>query len=170
MLKKYSTYEWPKVSYHTFYKRIKLWLSFEESIKPWHRAKLKNKLDYRWRICTKCKVYKLWISFNKWANKCKECCAIIHKEYHLRNREKILQKKKEKRDSNLGKLKTRLDSIFYRDKNNKYNISLEPENKRDKRRHNWDIMKDKFFYFLSRWYDRKILSQLYWNHYLDNYE
>jgi hypothetical protein len=164
----YDTYEWKKVCYSTFYKRYKKWIPLEDCFKIWHRAKIKNNINAYWRICTKCWVYKIWKEFFKTWCVCKECSSIIKKEYHIKNRDIILQKKKEKRKTELWKLRMKLDWIFYNDKNIKRIISLEPKYKREKRKHNWDIMKDKFFYFLDRWWERSLLKKIYWDYYLKN--
>ena len=49
------------------------------------------------RICTKCKIFKTWFHFTRTRTICKECARIVAKEQHIKNRDKILKKRKEQR-------------------------------------------------------------------------
>ena len=168
----YQSYEWKKCSYSTYTKRVYAWYSFEEAIIKWHITKIKNWISSEKKICKKCGGNKHFSEFKKdwnWlTSKCKVCLREIAREYHKKNRDKILSKKKERRQTELWRLKMKLDKIFYSDKNIKKVIQIEWKSKRVKQATKGEIRKDKFFYFLSRGYEKEFLTKIYWNFYLNN--
>lgn len=168
----YKSYEWKKCSYSTYTKRVYAWNSFEEAIIKWHITKIKNWINCDKKKCKKCWCMKYFSDFYKskewYVSKCKVCMREVLKEYHKRNRDKIIKKKKERRQTELWKIKTKLDKIFYSDKNIKKIIQIEWKQKRIKQARKWEIQKDKFFYFISRGYEREFLIKIYWNFYLNN--
>lgn len=163
----YQKYEWKKCLYQTYNKRIKrLWLSFEEAIKPWHLMKKKNWIIDAKKKCKKCWIFKCYSDFSKMNNsyysRCKECVKIARKIHYEKNKDKILQKKKEKRQTELWKLRTHLDKKFYSDKNIKRIIQIDWVKKRLKQKVKWEITKDKYLYFLNQGYDKDLLDKVYW--------
>ena len=164
---KWLEYTWKKCSLDTFYRRMKKWYSFEESIKQWHLAKINNWIKDYWRKCNCCNKFKENLFFTTNRSICKECARQKYKEYHLKNKNKISERRKNNRKLESENIKTRLDSIFYKDKNIKKVIEIQWKSYRSKLARRWEIKKDKFFYFLSRWYEREFLSKIYWNYYLN---
>lgn len=169
----YKDYNWAKCSYSTFYKRIKKWLSFEEAIRVWHLMKIKNWVRDDKKKCKKCWIFKYYSNFAKMNNthysQCKDCIKQKSKERYNLNKEDILKKKKEKRSVWILHTKTLLDSKFYSDKNIKKIIKIDWLKKRLQLKAKWEILKDKFFYFLSKWFDRKFLANIYWwDYYINN--
>lgn len=163
----YNNYKWDKCSKDCFYKRVRNWMSFNEAIKKWHLMKIKNKISTDWRVCRKCNKRKSFFHYSTWKSYCKICTRIESKKYEENNKEKIALRRKKKRETDLIHIKRiELDNIFYNDKNIKKIIQIEWKEKRIKRAVKWDIQKDKFFYFLNKWYDKDMLITLYWNHYL----
>lgn len=156
----YDEYKWEKCSINCFYKRISKWETYQEAIKP--------KIITADRIvCNKCWKSKLLWSFNKWRHTCRECTKVKNWNYYQENKDRIFKKRKQQRDSTLGVERRRLDTIFYSDPNIQKIISIDWPEKRKKKALKWEIAKDKYFYFLNRWYDKDLLTQLYWTHYLD---
>lgn len=172
----YHNYTWKKCSYDCYVKRVsRYWMTYEQAIVPWHMKQIKMKINDNWKICSMCNEWKYFSYFNKdkrtstwYTARCWECIRKVMRDYYASNTEKVKESKYKYRKTELWNIRSRLDSIFYRDKNIKKSISLTPESKRKRDVMKWEVTKDKYFYFLNKWYDRKLLEKLYWKYYLNN--
>lgn len=77
------------------------------------------------KICSKCKIEKSTINFNKCKSKkdglynsCKQC----RKKFEIANRESILKKKKEYRDANKEEINKKTNELYHKNKD-RYNIA-----------------------------------------------
>jgi len=164
----YQNYTWPKCPYYTYYQRIRKGFDFETSINP-KSMQFKWKITEQWRVCSRCWKFKVWGEFNKdktWTNHkvpyCKDCWikykAIFRSNEENKKREN--EHKKEYRATERWKLIIKLDNIYYNDPqilNNRQILKKfhKPAELRKK------ANEDKFFYFLNKGYDEKLLIDLY---------
>jgi len=132
-------------------------------------TKPKTRVTQTWRVCTECWIYKWFSFFSKsrgtkiwYSTKCKECRNKKHKE-HRKNeeiRKQEIEYKKKFRETEIWKIKAKLDDIYYKDKvimNNRKIIKQikTPDQLRKMAR------ECKISYFISKGYDINFLNKIY---------
>lgn len=162
----YENYKWDKCDYTLYKNRVYRWMIRKDAIKPKNKiCKIlpKTNVTFNWRVCTKCLKNLWWISFCKNRNGtnwydwvCRDCKNQYRRERREVEwvREKEREKEKEYRKNNKELYK--LNFIFYWDKQVRKNMKIQW-----KLRKHSEAKLDKYYYFLSKWYDRKKLKEIF---------
>ena len=124
---------------------------------------LKRLINDIWRECCNCWKFKLWENYHKskqhktgHSPECTDCCKISDHKTNVEKREYYNEKYKNTLSDDDLRKRNELDEIYNND----------PHIINNKKILDWIVLtnpcEDKFIYFSNHWYNRKILSKIYW--------